>query len=53
MTNFKDIFDNEFIKNSDNMWLLTLIFLLLSNNPYQSGDITVNVYFDGEKVGVK
>lgn len=53
MANFKDIFDNDFIKNSDNMWLLTLIFLLFSDSSYQSGNITINVYFNGEKVGVK
>ena len=33
--------------------LLTLIFLLFSDSSYQSGNITINVYLNGEKVGVK
>lgn len=49
----EDIFDNDFINGSDNMWILTLLLLMFLNNPYQSSGININIYINGEKVGVE
>lgn len=49
----KDIFDNDFITGSDNMWILALFLLVFLNNPYQAGGNNINIYINGEKVGVE
>lgn len=49
----ENIFDTDFITGSDNMWILTLLLLMFLNNPYQSGGTNINIYINGEKVGVE
>lgn len=51
MEKIKEIFDKDFMKDSNNIWVMTLVLLLLSNNPYNSGGTTINLYFNGEMVG--
>lgn len=49
MDDLKELFDKEFIEDSDNLWIMALFLLLFVN---KSGGTTINLYFNDEKVGV-
>lgn len=53
MEKLKEVFDYDFINSSDNLWLMTLLMLMLSNNPYQQSGTTINIYINDKKVGVE
>ena len=53
MEKLKELFDYDFVNSSDNLWLMTLLMLMLSNNPYQQSGTTINIYINDKKVGVE
>ena len=52
MEKIKDFLDDDFMMNSNSVWIMTLLLLLFSNYPYQIGGTNINIYINEEKEGV-
>lgn len=46
-----ELLDNDFITNSNTLWLLALMLLIFDNSYSQDSGTTINIYFNDEKEG--